>query len=569
MRLTHHGVAARVLAFAATVIIGCRETSGPTTGDIEITVSTTGAFRDLDQDGYSLSIDGGPERAVASNGVLTFPDLPTGNHLVQINGLATNCSVSGTNPRSVDVGSGGKTRALAVSFLVACAAKLGSIRISTTTLGQEPDPDGYAVNVRGFQSRSISANGILTIPGIREGQVDVTLGGVSGNCTVDGNEFRTVIVGYGATVEVAFTIRCVQSGSLQVTTTTSGTHLDPDGYFVSLRPNGANSRTGGSSQALANGVVTLATLVPGKYELTLFDIMPNCHAVDLNPRGVVVASGSATQITVDVTCVAPSQLAFVAGNGASSEIYVVNSNRTDPVRLTTNSAEESEPAWSPDGSRIAFTSQRDGNSEIYVMGANGTNAVRLTNAGAVDRRPRWSPDGQKIVFVSERDGNAEIYVMKADGTSPVRITTNTANDSDPSWSPDGSRIAFSSQREGNSAIWVMNADGSGARRLTSSNGGDWEPAWSPDGTRIAFTRKFSSGDGEIFIMNADGSSLTSLTRGYEDAADPSWSPDGRKIAFSASSYYYYSTELVIVDISGTPFSSVTSLSPSYNPAWRP
>ena len=52
--------------------------------------------------------------------------------------------------------------------------------------------------------------------------------------------------------------------------------------------------------------------------------------------------------------------------------------------------------------KIAFISDRDGNREIYVMNADGTNQVRLTNNSVVDDHPTWSPDGTKIAFVSQR-----------------------------------------------------------------------------------------------------------------------------------------------------------------------
>ena len=49
---------------------------------------------------------------------------------------------------------------------------------------------------------------------------------------------------------------------------------------------------------------------------------------------------------------------------------------------------------------IVFTSARDGNLEIYVMDADGGNQENLTNNPANDSQPDWSPDGTKIAFVS-------------------------------------------------------------------------------------------------------------------------------------------------------------------------
>ena len=77
--------------------------------------------------------------------------------------------------------------------------------------------------------------------------------------------------------------------------------------------------------------------------------------------------------------------------------------------------------------KIAFGSDRDGNSEIYVMESDGTNPVRLTQNPAVDAYPAWSPDGTKIAFTSTRRNGFtwEIYVMNTDGTKPVRRRQTT------------------------------------------------------------------------------------------------------------------------------------------------
>ncbi len=136
-------------------------------------------------------------------------------------------------------------------------------------------------------------------------------------------------------------------------------------------------------------------------------------------------------------------------------------------------------ACGDDTGRIAFTSDRDGNVEIYVMDVDGSNVIRLTNNPTPDLFPVWLPDGSRIAFSSDRDGNDGIYVMGADGSNVIRLTNNPAFDRDPAWSSDGSRIAFTSDRDGNSEIYVMDADGSNVIRLTNNPAFDTFATWSP------------------------------------------------------------------------------------------
>lgn len=117
--------------------------------------------------------------------------------------------------------------------------------------------------------------------------------------------------------------------------------------------------------------------------------------------------------------------------------------------------------------RIAFTSLRDGNFEIYVMNADGSAETRLTTETAHDYDPSWSPDGSKIAFTSEREGDANVYVMDPDGTDVVQLTDDPATDNDPTWSPDGSKILFTTQRDGDFELFVMYPDGTDERRRTT------------------------------------------------------------------------------------------------------
>ncbi|NMC81960.1 MAG: hypothetical protein GYA63_03790, partial [Armatimonadetes bacterium] len=90
------------------------------------------------------------------------------------------------------------------------------------------------------------------------------------------------------------------------------------------------------------------------------------------------------------------------------------------ARLTDQPQDEA-PAASPDGKRVAFMSTRDGVWDLYVVNADGSNLVRLTEDEYVDGLPIWAPDNKTLIFVSNRDGAWGIWAMDADSKAMAKL----------------------------------------------------------------------------------------------------------------------------------------------------
>jgi hypothetical protein len=126
-------------------------------------------------------------------------------------------------------------------------------------------------------------------------------------------------------------------------------------------------------------------------------------------------------------------------------LYVMDV-QTGVSRLLAHDA--SAAAWSPDSTRIAFASVRDRNGkrcyeqctymgELYLMDADGSDPVRLTRNRGDDRSPAWAPDGQRIAFTSDRNllqpGGQEIYTVAPDGSCLTWVTNGSPGSGDPAW----------------------------------------------------------------------------------------------------------------------------------------
>jgi Tol biopolymer transport system component len=334
-----------------------------------------------------------------------------------------------------------------------------------------------------------------------------------------------------------------------------------------------------------------------------------------------------------------ARILFQQNPSSSTDLVTLGADGTGYLDLTpgqqTFYTSDQDGSWSPDGSRIVFTSHRDSNvsTEIYVMNADGSDQLRLTHDGpegvqntggdVFDLSPEWSPGGDEIAYLKVAKGVWDVWLMRPDGSDQHRLTSDgglqpktalawspdgtrllyqqangiwvvpagggasvhVADGFGPAWSPGGSRIAYG----GGNGIWTVGADGRNPVQVSTLPGGS--PSWAPDGSRIAFvgtrlfpelsTPKFGPPSrSDVYTVRPDGSDLRRLTGPPDDGfstlpagAAPTWWPDGSRIFFASSRTPGEPQTTYVMNADGTcegRFTATTATTAALlQPVWQP
>jgi TolB protein len=225
------------------------------------------------------------------------------------------------------------------------------------------------------------------------------------------------------------------------------------------------------------------------------------------------------------------RIAFAGYRHGQWDIYSLAPTGAELRQLTNDPFEETNPAYSPDGTKLAFASRRNNNWDVYVLNLQNGEETRLTDSPHYDGAPTWSPDGARLAYESFQNGDLDIWQVPAAGDGEaINLTADSpAGDFAPAWSPAGRHIAFSSWREGNRDLFLLDVAGGEITRLTRTPAAEEWPAWRPDGNQLAFVVD-DLGDREVFTLDmsapAGAKQITWLGR----TDGPTWSPIGDSLA---------------------------------------
>ena len=271
------------------------------------------------------------------------------------------------------------------------------------------------------------------------------------------------------------------------------------------------------------------------------------RALPDNEAASAVSFGSATQVTFEAglevhPAISPDgrSVAYAAGRATRLKVFVRPITGGRPIPLTTDTSfSESNPAWSPDGSRVLFLA-RAGAFSAPASGGAARQELPAHTTGI--SWAAWAPDGRSIGYTIDDS----LFVR--DAQSRVNRIGIMNSPSLCAWSPDGARIACASgnayyagagiQFGNTSPGWIVVVQVSnGARQtLTDSTTLNHSPAWSPDGRQVYFVSN-RHGPRDIYAQRvtrdgAPSGPVERLTTGL-GAQSISLSQDGRRLAWSA------------------------------------
>jgi dipeptidyl aminopeptidase/acylaminoacyl peptidase len=162
-----------------------------------------------------------------------------------------------------------------------------------------------------------------------------------------------------------------------------------------------------------------------------------------------------------------------------THLWVVDVKTGTAKQITEgNDWNDSDPQWSPDGTRLAFVSNRTGkeyeenrNTDVWVISAEGGPLTKISDHDESDNQPRWSPDGKWIAFTGEvhdRD-HPKIWLAPATGGAPSKLAANGLDliPGGLEWSDDGKSLYFETGVKGENHLFRVDLATKSVAQVTS------------------------------------------------------------------------------------------------------
>jgi len=291
-----------------------------------------------------------------------------------------------------------------------------------------------------------------------------------------------------------------------------------------------------------------------------------------------------------------------------SHLWLVPADGSRPARqITFSERGETQPQWSPDGSRVAFLSARGTatadetpRAQLYVLPLIGGEAEKVTDVKEGVGGFTWSPDGNQIAFLSvdslgkdeeaRRKRRDDPQVFEGDERLThlwvVDVATKKTKEAlhtkqytvrgAPTWSTDGKRLAYLTSpttliRDERRAAFIVDLASGNVSRIEAGGDVQGTPQWSPDGSTIALAvlaqthkahadsmmeRELRNSHLMLYDVASRKSRDLSSAQFDNSPGAPQWSPDGKRIYFTTGDRAWSS--VYVFDVGSASYRKLTS-----------
>jgi TolB protein len=263
-----------------------------------------------------------------------------------------------------------------------------------------------------------------------------------------------------------------------------------------------------------------------------------------------------------------SRIVFSRGSGDRRDLYVVDYDGENLLRLTANRTLNLCPSWSPDLEHIAFTSYTRGQQGIYLLETATGKVFTVIATEGLNLGANWHPNGLELIVSLSKSGSPEIYRINLQGHVLRRLTFSPAIEISPTWSPGGQDIVFTSDRTGTPQLYIMDSDGANRRRLSFEGRYNDSAVWSQSGELIMYACRIGNYTRLVLISPFGENRRVITEESWRSCEDPSWAPDGRHVVFASDRTGTF--KLYVLDVvDGTTRQLTFGEEPDITPAWSP
>lgn len=264
-------------------------------GVLEVEATSSGAGSD--PNGFQVTIDDVPWGSIVAGEQRVFSGLNAGDRSVELEDVASNCSVTGDNPIVVAVSAAAP---MSVIFDVDCATTptpQGAIRIISSTTGPSQDADGYELRLDGEILTILGGSDAQDVSGPALGEVGVLhIGDVAENCRISGLSPTTVMLDPVAmTAEVPVDVTCTDSPIVVATGAIEGATLPTPTATLLTADRGGLRLTGPLAAELLRmtgaSVQVRGPLTAGSLEVYGYDLIPQPEG-ETSRLGILVQRGA-------------------------------------------------------------------------------------------------------------------------------------------------------------------------------------------------------------------------------------------------------------------------------------